>query len=269
VIDLAVENVTAGYGRKSVLEDLSAHVAAGSMVGLIGPNGAGKSTLLKVIGRLLKPEAGTVRLGGEDLRRMPTRRLARRLAFLPQQPLAPPGISVRELVGYGRYPHVGRFRTFGPEDRRQIDRALDRCALQPMADRALETLSGGERQRAWVAMALAQQPQAMLLDEPLSFLDVNHQLEVLDLLGELNREHGLSVLLAMHDLNLAVRCCDRLIVMEAGRIAAAEPVGRILESEVIERVFRVRMSVHPEGASGRPLCEFHAASARSSPPAAG
>ena len=266
MIGIAAEDVTAGYGGRPVLAGLSARLEPGELVGLVGPNGSGKSTLMKALARLLKPAGGAVRLGGEDLRRMAPRAAARRMAFLPQHPSAPPGITVRELVAHGRYPHVPPFRAFRPADHERVEAAIAACDLEALADRDPATLSGGERQRAWIAMALAQEPEALLLDEPLTSLDIGHQLELLGLLRELNDTRGMTVLVALHDLSLAARYCRRLIVMEAGRVAADGGVERILSSDVLERVFGVRMRVHAPAGDQRPLIAFDPPASAAAPP---
>jgi len=255
-VRLDAQNIYAGYGPRNVLQDVSASLPDAAFTAVLGPNGSGKSTLLKVLARLLRPAAGHARLDGDNLFAMPRRRLARRLALLPQHPAAPEGLTVRQLVGYGRYPYIGRFNTFSADDRRVIARVMRQCELDGLAERPVGQLSGGERQRAWIAMALAQQPRVLLLDEPLSHLDINHQLEVMELLQQLNAEQGLTTAIVLHDINLALRFCDRLVVLREGRLAAEGPTGDILAGPVIDQTFGVaKQLVHAPDAPA-PLCHF-------------
>ena len=202
---IRVEGLTAAYDRQPVLDEIDVNVSAGEMVGIIGPNGSGKSTLLKVIGRLLSPERGAVYLNGESLSDLSTVQITRRMATLPQAPPTPPELTARELVGYGRYPHVSWLKRFANQDKDIIDRTISACNLDDLADRKLSTLSGGERQKAWIAMAMAQQPSVMLLDEPVTFLDISHQLEVMDLVADLNRSEGITVIAALQGVRRPTR----------------------------------------------------------------
>jgi len=261
-MQLTTHNLRAGYDRATdVLRDVSLTVPDGSFTGILGPNGSGKSTLLKVIARLLRPAAGDVALDQRDLLATSRRELARHMAILPQQPSGPADLTVRQLLGYGRYPYLGRFSRFSDDDRAIIDNVIEQCELSELADRPLGQLSGGERQRAWVGMALAQQPRVLLLDEPLSHLDINHQLEVMELLVALNREQGLTVAIVLHDINLAVRFCDRLAVIEAGRLVAEGPTAEILSDDVIDRTFGVNKQVMSSPDSDAAVCYFQRAAA--------
>lgn len=253
---LSAHGLRAGYGRATVLEDTSVTVTPGDFAALIGPNGSGKSTLLRVLARLLKPQAGTVLLHDQPVAAFSAKALARKLAVMPQSPTAPPGVSVRELIGYGRAPHTSWLRPESPADRQLIDRLIQRCDLMPLADRRVDTLSGGERQRCWIAMALAQQPAVLLLDEPVSALDIAHQLEVLDLLAQVNRDQGTTVVIVLHDINLAARYCRSLLAVRDGKVAAAGSVDAVLTPGCLETVFGVRTTViRPPGVS-YPVCLF-------------
>lgn len=255
--DLAARDITVGYGRQPVLEGLSLTLAQGSFTGIVGPNGCGKSTLLKVLARLMRPWSGRVSLGGRDLRELGPRRIAQSLAVLPQQPTAPPEMTVHELVACGRHPHVRRFGVFTREDRRIVQQAMADCDVESLADRGLGTLSGGQRQRAWLATALAQQPGVLLLDEPLASLDINHQLEAMDLLARLNRERGLTVGLVLHDLNLAARFCSHMILMDRGRVIQHDSPLAVFTCGAIEEVFQVRVQTHSDPVTHRPMCHFY------------
>jgi len=266
-MDLTAEQITVGYGKQPVLEGLDLHLASGSFTGIVGPNGCGKSTLLKVLARWMRPWEGRVTLGGTDMRRLHTRQIARALAVLPQHPTAPPEVTVSELVASGRHPHLPRFGRFGEHDRQVLREVVAECELEDLADRKLGTLSGGQRQRAWLAMALAQEPRILLLDEPLSSLDINHQLEVMDLLTRLNATRGLTIGIVLHDLNLAARFCESLVFMQAGRIARQGPVDEALQASVVERVFHVRARIERDARTGRPHCHFDRAADADAVPA--
>ena len=253
---LVAHNISAGYGSRPVLHDVSLKLGDGAFTGILGPNGSGKSTLLKVLGGLLRPTGGAVWLDDDDVHAMGRRRLARRLALLPQHPVAPAGLGVRQLVAYGRYPYIARFGKFGDTDRRIISDVMQRCELNNLAERPAGELSGGERQRAWIAMALAQQPRVLLLDEPLSHLDINHQLEVMDLLQQFNRDHALTVAIVLHDINLAARFCDRLAVIREGRLGAGGATAEVLAGDVIDRTFGVTKHLIPAPAGDTAFCHF-------------
>ena len=252
--NIRVEDLTAAYDRHPVLDDVDVSVSAGEMVGIIGPNGSGKSTLLKVISRLLAPEHGTVYLDGKSLSELPTGQIARKMATLPQAPPTPPELTVRELVGYGRYPHVSWLKRFAAQDRDIIEWTISKCSLEDLADRKLATLSGGERQKAWIAMAMAQQPRVMLLDEPVTFLDISHQLEVMDLVSELNRSEGITVIVVLHDLNLAARYCPRLIAIREGRIHSDGAANEVIHPDVLREVFGIGAHVSEDPLTQRPVC---------------
>ena len=251
---IRVENLTAAYDRQPVLDEVGVNVSAGEMVGIIGPNGSGKSTLLKVIGRLLSPESGAVYLDGKSLPELSNVQIARRMATLPQAPPTPPELTVRELVGYGRYPHVSWLKRFAAQDRDIIERTISTCNLDDLADRKLSTLSGGERQKAWIAMAMAQRPRVMLLDEPVTFLDISHQLEVMTLVADLNRSEGITVLAVLHDLNLAARYCPRLIAIRDGRIHSDGAANEVIQPDVLRAVFGIGARVAEDPLTRRPVC---------------
>lgn len=256
-MQIAVRDIEVGYGEKPVLHGINATFPAGRMSGIIGPNGSGKSTLLKVIGRQLTPSCGTVRIDGQSLSSIHSRELARRLAFLPQTPTFPPEMTVSELISLGRYPHIRWHERFAEHDRRVIEAALDACELRPMAHRALSTLSGGECRRAWLAMALAKEPKSLLLDEPLAFLDVHHQLEVLEFLRDLHQRCEITVIMVLHDLNLAARYCDWLLAIRDGYTIASGAVESVIQPDVIQSVFDVNVRIETDPYLGRPSCQMY------------
>jgi iron complex transport system ATP-binding protein len=225
----------------------------GRVTAIVGANACGKSTLLKSLSRLLKPASGQVLLDGKDVHRMPTKRLARTLGLLPQTPLAPEGITVSDLVGRGRHPHQGILARWTDADDEAVAAALDATHTAALADRPVDELSGGQRQRVWVAMALAQRTDLLLLDEPTTFLDVSHQVEVLDLLSELNADAGITIVMVLHDLNLAARYCDRLVMIADGGIHASGDPGTVLTEDNVRAVFGLECRVIEDPVSGRPL----------------
>ena len=215
---LQADSITVGYGEDPVLDGLSFTVPHGRVTAIVGPNGCGKSTLLRTLARLLRPTAGSVRLDGQPLTELPSREIARRMALLPQTPVAPEGLLVRDLVARGRHPHQRWFSQWSHADEQIVADAMAATDTTDLADRALEQLSGGQRQRAWIAMTLAQDTELLLLDEPTTYLDLAHQVEVLDLVSQQNRVQGRTVVMVLHDLNLAARYSDTIVVMAAGEI---------------------------------------------------
>ncbi len=251
---LAAESVSAGYNRQLAIEQLSLSFARGTITALVGPNGSGKSTVLKALARILAPRSGAVYLEGQAIARLPTREVARRLAILPQGPTAPDELTVRELVEQGRYPHAGPLRALDERDAKAIDEALVQTNMTALRFRRLDSLSGGERQRAWIALALAQATPILLLDEPTTFLDVGHQLEVLDLVRGLQQARQMTLVLVLHDLNQAARYAGRMVVLRAGRIVADGAPSAILTPSLLADVFRVRAEVLRHPVDGYPIC---------------
>ncbi|GAB3113808.1 ABC transporter ATP-binding protein [Janibacter alkaliphilus] len=250
---LHARQVTLGYGERTVVEGLDLLVPPGEITVIVGANACGKSTLLRSLSRLLTPAEGTVVLDGQDLHRLPTKELARTLGLLPQSPIAPEGIVVGDLVARGRSPHQRMLSRWSSADDEAVAEALDLTATAELADRAVDELSGGQRQRVWIAMALAQQTDILLLDEPTTFLDISHQVEVLDLLTDLNRERGTTIVIVLHDLNLAARYADHLVAMCGGRMVASGAPDRVLTAETVAEVFGMRSQVIPDPVSGKPL----------------
>ncbi|UBV45155.1 ABC transporter ATP-binding protein (plasmid) [Deinococcus taeanensis] len=249
---LATQGLKLAYGQSVIIPGLDLRLAGGRVTAIIGPNGCGKSTLLRALARLLPAGGGLIELYGQALHALPSREVARRLAILPQGPTAPEGLSVEELVWFGRHPHQGRFPVRRPEDREAVAWALDQTGMRVFASRPLDALSGGQRQRAWIAMSLAQQTDILLLDEPTTYLDPSHQLEVLHLAQRLNREQGKTVVMVLHDLNQAARYSDELIAMKGGQVYAHGPSGEILTHDLLRDVFGLRAHLLPDPDTGRP-----------------
>ena len=254
---LELADIRAGYGRTTVVgadEPVRLTLEAGRFTAILGPNGSGKSTLLRVAAGLHKPTAGEARLDDRPVRTIPRRTLARDLAFVQQSPVSPPGATVRQLVSLGRHPHLAWHGRSGDDDRAAIDSAMDRCGVLEMADRAVSSLSGGERQRAGIALAVAQRPRVMLLDEPIAALDVRHQLEVLSLVRTLCDDDGTTAAVVLHDLNIAARFADRLVAMRTGRVMSDGTPDEVLTEAMVGEVFGVHASVRTDTRTGRPWC---------------
>jgi iron complex transport system ATP-binding protein len=248
------EQLTLAYESAVIIRELSVSVPSGQITALIGPNGCGKSTLLRGIARLLPPRAGSAFLDGRAIHSIPTRELATQLGILPQSPTAPEGLTVRELVAQGRYPHQSWFQQWASQDEEAVLKALRITAMQSMADRPVDTLSGGQRQRAWIAMTLAQETQVILLDEPTTFLDLAHQIEVLQLLERLNQEEGRTIVMVVHDLNHATRHAHHVIALRDGAIVAAGAPTEVVTPALLRQVFGIEAEVVPDPRTGVPLC---------------
>lgn len=252
-MELRTENLSAGYGAKRIIDRLDLTLPGGQISALLGPNGCGKSTLLKCFSRLLAPTAGKIWLGERPLPSFSPRQLARHLALLPQQHHVPEGISVRELVSYGRSPWLPLWGRLNVEDRRIVEEALERTGMTPLAGQPLSELSGGQRQRAFVALILAQQTPLVLLDEPTTWLDINHQVELMKLMRELQM-CGKTVVTVLHDLNQASRYCDHLVVLESGKVRAQGLPEQVLTPALLRSVFQLEAEIHPDPISRRPMC---------------
>ncbi len=250
---LELKSLFAGYGAKLVLDGVSLDIPEKSIVTLVGPNGCGKSTLLKAVGRLLKPKHGTILLDGKAIRDYDTQTLARQMAILPQLHHAAGEITVAELVGFGRFPHRAGLGGINSHDREVIGEVLRLTRLEELRDRAVCTLSGGERQRAWIAMTLAQEPKLLLLDEPTTFLDIRCQFDVIELVRDLNQRLGITVLMVLHDLNLAARCSDQLITLKERKIRHIGTPLEILTPGILREIFEIESTIHL-GGDGIPYC---------------
>jgi iron complex transport system ATP-binding protein len=252
-IGLRGEHLRLGYDQREVVRDLSVRIPSGQVTAIVGANACGKSTLLRALARLLAPKAGTVRLDGADIHRLPTKAVATRLGILPQQPIAPEGLTVADLVARGRSPHQRWFTQWSPADEAAVVEALEATGTMELATRPVDELSGGQRQRAWIAMALAQGTPTMLLDEPTSFLDLAHQVEVLDLLAGLNEREGRTIVLVLHDLNQACRYAHHLIALRDGAIVAEGPPGAVVTAQLVADVFDLAVRVIDDPETGTPL----------------
>ncbi|MGO2660437.1 ABC transporter ATP-binding protein [Mycetocola reblochoni] len=250
---LAAESLSLGYGARTIVDDLDLTVPPGRITVIVGANASGKSTLLRALARLLRPSAGRVLLDGAPIHSMQAKAVARTLGLLPQSPIAPEGITVTDLVGRGRHPHQGLFTRWSPEDDAIVAAALEATEIAELADRPVDELSGGQRQRVWIAMALAQQTEVLLLDEPTTFLDLNHQVEVLDLLTELNRSSGTTIVIVLHELNLAARYADHLIALHEGGVHAAGTPHEVITEDTVRRVFGLDSRVIDDPVSGMTL----------------
>ncbi|WP_374727433.1 ABC transporter ATP-binding protein [Haloactinomyces albus] len=241
------------YGEQVVIDGLDIDVIDNTITGVIGPNGCGKSTLLRALGRLMQPKRGGVLLDGKQIHKMPTKEVARTLGLLPQSPAAPEGLCVADLVARGRHPHQSWYRQWSSRDESAVAEALAMTGIGELAERAIDELSGGQRQRAWLSMALAQSTDLLLLDEPTTYLDLSHQVDVLDLIGRLHDDSGRTVVMVLHDLNLAARYVDRLVAMKDGVIVAEGRPHEVLTEELLADVFELRARVIEDPVMGTPM----------------
>jgi len=249
---LRASHVTLGYDKIRIIEDLSVTIPDGLVTAIVGPNGCGKSTLLAGLSRLRKPSGGAVLLDGRDISSRPSREVARKLALLPQDAIAPDGMTVAELIRFGRQPHQGLLRQWSQEDEEIVQDSLRATDLLELADRPLEAMSGGQRQRAWIAMAIAQATPLLLLDEPTSALDLGHQIEVFELIRGLAGA-GKTVVMVVHDLSSACCYADHLVAMRDGAIVAEGRPARIVTPELVERLYGVRCTLVPDPHTGTPI----------------
>lgn len=251
---IATKNLAVAYDKNLVVNDLDMQIPQGQTTAIIGPNGCGKSTVLKAAGRILKPKGGMVYLNGNDIRRLTTKEVAQKMAILPQSPQAPAGLTVGELVAYGRFPHQRGSGSLKPEDKKIIQWTLEVTRLVEFETTAVDNLSGGQRQRVWIAMALAQQTDLILLDEPTTYLDLAYQLEVLELLYRLNREQNCTIVMVLHDLNLAARFADYMIALRCGDIIKHGTPEEVMTTEVLRETFHINAEIVKEPRTGRPTC---------------
>jgi len=250
---LEARSLVLGYGAGPVVDGLDLRVLEGGITAVIEPNGCGKSTLLRALGRLLAPRSGAVLLDGQRIDRMPTRDVARHLGVLPQSPTAPEGLTVGDLVARGRSPHQSWWRQWSREDEQAVAEALSWTGMLEHADRPVDALSGGQRQRAWISMALAQGTDVLLLDEPTTYLDLAHALDVLDLVDRLHDEHGRTVVMVLHDLNLAARYAHHLVVMKEGRVLRCGRPGDVLDADCVREAFGLESRVLADPVAGCPM----------------
>ncbi|MCW6109210.1 ABC transporter ATP-binding protein [Clostridium sporogenes] len=251
---ITTTNLAIAYEDKLIVDGLNMNIPKGKITTIIGPNGCGKSTVLKTVGRILKPKEGLVYLNGDDIRNFSTKKVAQKMAILPQSPQAQGGLTVGELVSYGRFPHKKGFGKLSPEDKKVIEWALDITKLTELEVTMVDNLSGGQRQRVWIAMALAQQTDLILLDEPTTYLDMAYQLEVLELLYNLNREESCTIVMVLHDLNLAARFADYMIAIRSGSIISHGTPEEIMTKKVLKDTFNIDAEIVWGSKTGRPTC---------------
>lgn len=251
---LVTEKLNIAYGDRLIVEDLNLSIPTGKITALVGANGSGKSTILKSMARIMKPQHGAVLLDGKSIHSQSTKEVAKQLAILPQNPIAPEGLTVAELVGYGRFPYQRAMGTASAEDRRYVQWAIEVTGMADFADRPVDQLSGGQRQRAWIAMALAQQTDILFLDEPTTFLDMAHQLEVLKLLEKLNREENRTIVMVVHDLNHATRYAQHVVAIQAGRVKREGTPGEVVTCDTLRELFGIEADIVPDPRTGVPIC---------------
>ena len=249
---LRAEKIELRYADRTIVDELSLEIPDGGFTVVVGPNGCGKSTLLRALGRMLTPRSGRVVLDGNDIRSYRTKEVARRIALLPQSPLSPGAISVADLVSRGRYPYQSMLRQWSPEDEHVVSEALNEVGMRYAADQLVDELSGGQRQRVWIAMTLAQRTPVLLLDEPTTFLDIAHQIEVLDLCSQLHQS-GRTLVAVLHDLNLAARYATHVVAMRSGKIVMQGSASDVFTPELLREVFDLEALVLEDPETGRPL----------------
>lgn len=250
---LQAEHITVGYDGNTILSELSVRLPKGKITALIGPNGCGKSTLLKALSRILTPSSGRVSLTGETVHGMPEKTVAQKISLLPQTLVNPEGITVQQLVEYGRTPYLSHWGRLSEEDRIQVAMAMEETGVVELAQRPLEALSGGQRQRVWIAMILAQNTDIVMLDEPTTYLDLSHQVELMNMMRAMN-DKGKTVVVVLHDLNQACRYCDHLVVLKEGAIVTEGDPGTVFNSALLNDVFNLKASVIPDPVAGTPMC---------------
>lgn len=254
MVRLYTDQLSVAYGERTIVKNLSIHIPDKKITTIIGSNGCGKSTLLKAITRIIAQQAGTVLLDGEDIAKQHTKELARKMAILPQSPESVGGLTVGELVSYGRFPYQKGFGRLTKRDFEVIDWALEATGTVDFKFRPVDALSGGQRQRVWIAMALAQETDIIFLDEPTTYLDMAHQLEVLELLQELNQNEGRTIVMVLHDLNQAARFADHLIALKAGEIVKAGTCEEVIQREVLREVFQIDAEIGRDPRTNKPMC---------------
>lgn len=251
---ITTDHLNIGYQDQLIVNDLNISIPQGKITALVGANGSGKSTILKTLARLMKPKGGSVSIDGKLIHTQKTKEIAKQLAILPQNPIAPEGLTVYELVTFGRFPHQKGMGSLTSNDREIILSAIEVTGVTEFANRPIDQLSGGQRQRAWIAMALAQETPILFLDEPTTFLDMAHQIEVLTILEKLNREEGRTIVMVVHDLNHASRYAQHIIAIKKGSVRKSGTPFEVMKSEVLEDVFGVKSEIIPDPRTGFPLC---------------
>lgn len=253
-IRLRTQKLSLGYGETCLVDDLTLDIPQGQFTALIGPNGSGKSTILRGLSGLLAPQKGAVHLDDRPITSLAPKMLARQIGLLSQESHAPEGMTVWELVRQGRYPHRTMFDRWGPKDEKACSQAIELTGMQAFRDRPLQTLSGGQRQRAWISLSLAQQTDILLLDEPTTFLDLAHQIEILDLVASLVQEQSKTVVAILHDLNLTARYADHIILLKDGKVLASGNAGQVIHSDIVEQAFGIACDISQDPVSGDRVC---------------
>ena len=246
------KQLVAGYGDKKILDGISLQIPSNQISVIIGANGCGKSTLLKTLARIIKPLSGEILLDGRPIYSIPSKQLARVLGLLPQSPIVPEGITVADLVGRGRFPHQSLFGTWSKKDYEAVAEAMEIMDITALANRHVDELSGGQRQRVWIAMALAQQTDMLFLDEPTTYLDITYQIEILDLLTDLNRKYGTTIVMVLHDINLSARYADYVFALRQGKLVAEGKPSEVITSQLIKDVFGLDCMIVRDPVSGAP-----------------
>ena len=254
MVSLSTEQLKIGYGDKIIVEDLNLSITKGEITTIIGANGCGKSTILKTLARVHSAHSGVVYLDGKMIHKIPTKEIAKKMAVLPQSPEAPSGLTVYELISFGRSPHQTGFGRLSEKDRRVIQWALEVTSLSSFADQAVDALSGGQRQRAWIAMAIAQETDLLVLDEPTTYLDMAHQLEILQLLEKLNKEEGRTIVMVIHDLNHASRFSHHMVALRNGKLIKEGTAEDVMTSEVLKEVFQIDAEIVQDPRTKKPVC---------------
>ncbi|RIX46025.1 ABC transporter ATP-binding protein [Paenibacillus nanensis] len=254
MIRLTTSNLDISYEERLIVQDLNIGIPQGKITALVGANGSGKSTILKTMARIMNPSKGKVLLDGKSIHKQSTKEVAKQLAILPQNPTAPDGLTVSELVSYGRFPHQRGFGSLSKEDREVVKWAVEVTGMSDFADRPVDQLSGGQRQRAWIAMALAQETDILFLDEPTTFLDMAHQLEVLHLLRKLNEVNNRTIVMVVHDLNHAARYADHMIAIKSGTVKGEGSPLDVITPEIMREVFNIEADIVTDPRTGLPLC---------------
>lgn len=251
---LSSEKLSVGYGDQVIVKNVDLVVEPNTITSLVGPNGCGKSTLLKAFARILPPQSGAVLLNDKPINSLPTRQVAQKIALLPQGPIAPEGLTVKELVAQGRFPHQSLFRQWSKQDTEAVERAIELTDLTQFIDRPVHSLSGGQRQRCWLAMVLAQDTPILLLDEPTTFLDLKVQVDLMDLLTRIVKEEQRTILMVLHELNLAAAFTDRIVMMNNGEIVSQGSAQQVMRPEALKSVFGLHSDIISDPLTGRPIC---------------
>ncbi len=254
MIRLTTSNLDIAYDDRLIVQNLNIAIPQGKITALVGANGSGKSTILKTMARIMNPSKGSVLLDGKSIHKQSTKEVAKQLAILPQNPTAPDGLTVAELVSYGRFPYQKGFGSMSKDDRHIVQWAIEATGMSDFADRPVDHLSGGQRQRAWIAMALAQETDILFLDEPTTFLDMAHQLEVLHLLQKLNEMNNRTVVMVVHDLNHATRYAHHMIAIKSGVVAGEGTPAEVMTPDIMREVFNIEADIVPDPRTGVPLC---------------